>query len=671
MLPVALAALTAIHGMSAVTGKPPAAFTSSAAIAVSQTHSPAKHSLAPLVDPDSVSTTSLVLQTVPTTVLPLESISPSSNNLLTDIRFGYYRYDIVTAKYDQGVDFANQVGIPGLNTGTSYTSGSPAFEIDQNSSNGFLGSGLNVNRCNCQLTEKEQQGQIVNNWTKILGNHAFKFGADLRYATNLRVPSDSNRTGQLVFQNGQTSNPSLSSPGGLGWASFSLGNVQAYQRYVSVSTNAKEDQKRFFFYGQDTWRLTPALTLNLGLRYEFWYPESVNAKGNGSLMNLNTGYLQVAGYGNIPSNMGWERQKNTWSPRIGLAYQLDPKTVIRSGYGRSFDIGVFGSIFGHVVTQNLPVLANQSLSGSGDATTFAFNLADGPAEYVFPTVPDNGLLPVPGYQINAKTRPNPLLLPTVDAWNLSIQRSITSTLSTTIAYVGNKSTHTLGAGDSNNTNPNESAINLPSQYSVTGEPTHWDPSVAGGLIAPDGGTSTSKFLQRFYGGSLAACQGADYQLAMRAAVNDPLLPAGACGWNQGVSNYSDNLNAEFDALQVTIAKQFSKGNSFNINYSWNRGWDENSGYSTWNVAAGRGRNNDVREQQLVAYGVYEVPFGKNRFHRHEGNCRWMAGFSCSELVERLAVHPYLQRVQRLRRWDIGSLLSKWSGRRLADAPFRL
>ena len=207
-----------------------------------------------------------------------------SSNLLTDIRLGYYRYNIVTSKYNQGVDFATQVGIPGLNTGTSYTSGSPAFEIDQNSSNGFLGSGLNVNRCNCQLTEKEQQGQVVNNWTKIWGNHAFKFGADLRYATNLRVPSDNNRTGQLTFQNGQTSNPSLSSPGGLGWASFALGNVQQFNRYVSVSTNAKENEKRFFFYGRDTWRVTAPLTLNLGLRTDYRLPESVNAKGNSLIM---------------------------------------------------------------------------------------------------------------------------------------------------------------------------------------------------------------------------------------------------------------------------------------------------------------------------------------------------------------------------------------------------
>ncbi len=124
------------------------------------------------------------------------------------------------------------------------------------------------------------------------------------------------------------------------------------QRYVSTSTNAKEFQKRFFFYGQDTWHPSPKLTINAGLRYEFYFPESVNGKGNGALMNLNDGYIRVAGYGNIGSNMNWSLPSNAWNPRVGLTYQLDDKTVIRSGYGRSFDIGVFGSIFGHVVTQN-------------------------------------------------------------------------------------------------------------------------------------------------------------------------------------------------------------------------------------------------------------------------------------------------------------------------------
>ncbi len=549
--------------------------------------------------------------------------------LVTDIRFGYYHYGINTSKYDQGVPFAENLGIPGMNTSSSFTSGAPAFQIDMNTANGVYGSGLNVNGCNCQLKEQEHQYQYVNNWTKILGPHAVKFGADLRFANNLRVPSDNNRTGQIEFNNGPTSNPNLGAAGGLGMATFVKGQVTSYQRYVSNSTNAQENQRRWFFYGQDTWRATPNLTVNLGLRYEFYFPEYVNAAGNGALMDINTGYLHVAGVGGVPSNMGWSKATNTYNPRVGIAYQLGPKTVIRSGYGRSFDIGVFGSIFGHVVTQNLPVLANQVINQPGNATTYAFNLADGPNTYVSPAVPSNGLLPAPGYAVSPKSRPNSLRLPTVDAWNLSIQRSITPTLSVTMAYVGNKSTHTLGAGDNNNTNPNEAGLNLPAQYSVVGAPLHWDSTVADNAtyspafaqykgIAPDGGTKTGKYLQRYYGGTLAACQDPAY-------VTPVGVSPGMCGWNNGISYYSDNLNAEFDALQVTVAKQFSKGNSYNINYSWNRGWDENSGYSSWDVAAGRGRNNDIREQQLVAYGVYQLPFGKGKTYAANSNA-WVDAF---------------------------------------------
>ena len=56
-----------------------------------------------------------------------------------------------------------------------------------------------MNRCNCPLIEQEDQFQLVNNWTKITGNHQIKFGADIRYARNLRVPSDNHRAGELTF----------------------------------------------------------------------------------------------------------------------------------------------------------------------------------------------------------------------------------------------------------------------------------------------------------------------------------------------------------------------------------------------------------------------------------------------------------------------------------------
>ena len=193
------------------------------------------------------------------------------------------------------------------------------------------------------------------------------------------------------------------------------------------------------------------------------------------------GYLRVAEVGNISSNMGWSRATNAWNPRVGVAYQINPKTVIRAGYGRSFDLGVFGSIYGHVVTQNLPVLANQQITSTGGPKSSAFNLAAGPppcdaASGCEPTVPSNGLLPTPGYLITPKARPNSLRLPTLDAWNVSLQQSLTPTLSFTLAYVGNKGTHNLSAGDGNNTNPNEAAISLPAQYSIEGRPLHYVPT---------------------------------------------------------------------------------------------------------------------------------------------------------------------------------------------------
>ena len=531
--------------------------------------------------------------------------------LLTDFRLAYYRYNVIDSKHDQSATFANTLGIPGINLGTYFTGGAPGFFIGTvpgGSAQPLYGDGLNINRCNCPLTEREDQFQLVNNWTKVLGNHSFKVGADLRYARNLRVPSDNDRDGLLNFSNGPTSNQSLTTgQGGLGFATYMLGEVTSYNRYVSVSTNAKEFQKRTFFYAQDTWRATSKLTVNLGLRYEIYFPESVNGPGNGALMNLNDGYLHVAGIGSVPSDMGWNWQvSKMFAPRIGAAYQLNDKTVLRAGYGRSFDIGVFGSIFGHVVTQNLPVLANQAINQL-NTTTAAFTLAQGPTANVFPTVPSNGLLPNPGSQVTTKARPNPLNFPTIDAWNMSVQRALTPTLTLTVAYVGNKGTHTLGDGDSNNTNPNEAAINLPGSFGIGGQALHYDPTVANNKIASNGGTSTTNFLQRYYAMSLAACKDPTY-----ATPSEPFVTAGMCGWTNGINYYGNNQNTEFDAMQITLAQQMAKGLAYTANYQWASAFDEQSGYYTWDHNVTHGRDTNVRDQQLTLYGSYDLPFGKGK-----------------------------------------------------------
>ncbi len=497
--------------------------------------------------------------------------------LLTDFRLGYLRYHVATQKYDGTQAFATAAGIPGLNTGAAFTGGAPGFFPSDGLSS--FGSSLQVNACNCSLLETEDQYQVVNNWTKIFGNHSLKAGVDLRYARNLRVPSDENRAGELTFSSTDTENTNLSTPGGSGLATFLLGDVTYFQRYVSTSTNAKETQKRLFSYAQDNWRVTPNLTVNLGVRWELYLPETVNGKAQGGIGDLTLGAIRVAGEGPYGTNMRSEINWKLVAPRIGIAYQATPTTVVRTGYGRSFDLGVFGSVFGHVATQNLPVLANQNLTSSG-ANAYAFNLSNGPTAFAFPAIPNTGLIPIPN-GLNAKLRENPQQLPTVDAWNLSVQQQLTKTVSFTLAYVGNKGTHSF-AGDGQTTNPNEVAACLPANLSATGQGLCWSPTAAAGSATQ---TSNTQLLRPYY---------AKY------------------GWTQDQTFYHDGFDTHYNSLQATVEKRFAQGLQFTARYSWQRAFNYGGDYQEIDKKVNYGQFDDLRQQELQFYGNYNLPFGRDR-----------------------------------------------------------
>jgi hypothetical protein len=232
-------------------------------------------------------------------------------------------------------------------------------------------------------------------------------------------------------------------------------------------------------------------------------------------------------------------------------------------------------------------------------------------------VPSNGLLPNPGYGVTVKARPNTLRLPTIDAWNASLQQSLTPTISFTIAYVGNKGTHTLSDSSGQNTNPNEAGINLPSQYSIEGRPLHYVPSFMltnpdPNGIDPDGGVNNTNLLQRYYGGTLPACQDPNYAYNNGSLPRPAGLPVGSCGWVPGIGYYGDDQDTHFNALQVTLSKQFSKGLSFTSNFAWQQGIDFASSYATWNKRPVRGPDSNIRTKQLIVYGVYQLPFGRNQ-----------------------------------------------------------
>jgi len=163
----------------------------------------------------------------------------------------------------------------------------------------------------------------------------------------------------------------------------------------------------------------------------------------------------VAGYGKVNLQGNVKNDFTNFAPRLGIAYEATPKTVVRMGYGRSFDIGVFGSIFGHTATQNLPVLVAQQLNPSSN-TGSVFALSEGPPAPPFVSVPASGQFLLPD-QVGAFVLPRKLRLPTLDAWNLTVQHQITPTLSLAVGYVANKGTHVF-AGDAPDYDPNQATI---------------------------------------------------------------------------------------------------------------------------------------------------------------------------------------------------------------------
>ena len=176
-----------------------------------------------------------------------------------------------------------------------------------------------------------------------------------------------------------------------------LGDVTSFNRYVSTSTNAKEFQKRTFFYGQDTWRVTKNLTLNLGLRWEIYFPETVNGPGNGSLLNLNDGYLHVAGIGRfLPIWAGASIWRS--SSRLALASPINWMT--RRSFAPVMDAALTPAFSDpSSVTPSPRTFRSWPTSRLNSPSTQATHsiLAVGPTAYVPITVPANGSAAQPGF----------------------------------------------------------------------------------------------------------------------------------------------------------------------------------------------------------------------------------------------------------------------------------
>jgi len=492
-----------------------------------------------------------------------------SSTLLADFRFGWFRYKVNVLPFDFGTTPAADAGIPGLNLDSTFTSGLPALYIGGND-NGALGnfeagSGLGVNRCNCPLDQDEQQWQMGGNLTKLVGNHSFKFGIDVRRAYNLRVPSDSHRSGELTFNSDRTS---LNGSGGMGLATFLLGDVTNFVRYVSPNTDARERQWRHFYYAQDTWRATPKLTLNYGLRLDVINPQTVNDPGNGGWLDLASGEILIGGVGNVGLG-GNVKNRLNWAPRIGASYQIDERTVIRGGYGRTYDIGVFGSLFGHAVTQNLPVLSVQQLNAPSNFDR-VFTLDQGPNAPTFITS-DTGTFPLPD-KVRTFANPRTQRPPAVDAYNVTVQRQLSDVMSIEVGYVGNYGAHQF-VGDGPDVNVNNPTL-------------EGFPNIPRDQRRP------------FFSGQFPTAVGGY---------------GGAFNWTQDIAFFCNCGHNWYNSVQTRFNRRFKDGYSYQMNYTWQKAEQEEGGnYFFYDRNLNKGLTGWDRTHIFNLILVYELPFGSDK-----------------------------------------------------------
>ncbi len=259
-----------------------------------------------------------------------------SPRVISEFRAGYTRLRTERLQFNSGENLSATIGIPGIPF-TDGNGGLPRFGV----------SGLtNFGSATYQPTrEFENVYHFIETVTVIKGRHTMKFGAEWKPIVNFSILQPPTPRGRLNFNGNFTRDSADRNNTGMAFADFALGRVNSAQ--LSSFINDTFQQPGYFFYAQDDIKLTSKLTLNIGLRYEFISMPTERRDAEASY-NIATGALDIANgrkdalpasfFPQIPVNRNAPRQlvpqdRNNFGPRVGFAYQLTKKTVIRSGFG--------------------------------------------------------------------------------------------------------------------------------------------------------------------------------------------------------------------------------------------------------------------------------------------------------------------------------------------------
>jgi hypothetical protein len=471
-------------------------------------------------------------------------------NLINEFRAGFARTTPATFQSDFGHLAAESLGIRGINV-SQFTTGLPNLNVQD-----F--TGLSGGPAFLPVNPRQTHYQLDDNifWTR--GRHQLKFG--YHYVRRLVSPfTNTDTRSTLNFNRNFTNDPATNTQGS-GLATLLVGYSTGGSRGFLLEPYYMTNEEHAIFI-QDDFKVSPRLTLNIGLRYEVYVPDE---EIRNRLVNFDMERLTLvyANEDDTSRSVNKSTQFGNFGPRIGLAWDMfgDAKTVLRAGYGLSYFPEPHSA--SNLLGQQVPYTISQNFSPEVNPLDFSRVPAiDNP----FP--PIQRVKPLTTAELNAA---NPRVLghafhnltPYDQSWNLDIERELSSTLVWETAYAGTRGIHITFFY-----NPNEVQPGLGSQASRR-------------LIQPLSNVST--ILQA-----------------------DP----------RNMSTYH--------SLQTKLLKRYSQGLQFLFGYTYSKvldfGGSAASGggatgapQTVTNLRAGRGAAGFDIKHRAVISSVYELPFGPGK-----------------------------------------------------------
>jgi hypothetical protein len=634
--------------------------------------------------------------TITPVVTDIEHAWQISSRITNQLKFGFNRFGQPVRNLTDGVSpyRATDFGITGLPAGQASnelpeasfatTTANPTAESTW-TSNGASGA---------TQTTVPNTFTLLDNFMVTKGQHSFTLGATTQWLEDnvasqigpssvYQVGFSANSTAAIVSGTvSPNASSSASSPGpsGFSYASYILG--AASQSNVGLQA-VSETGGRYHDtspYVADVWKVKPNLTLNIGLRWDY-FPPFHEVLDRWSFMNPNItnpitgskGALQFAGdHGGPGVSCGCRTPVQTWwknfGPRVGIAYSISPTTVIRAGYGLLYSIGggVGGrggagngtGATGFNTTAATPTEITQTVAGTPGPSYYLnnsayftsiglANTAYGGPGYALPALPAQnaaaqGLL-TSFYGPTGSTGAGPGFAdpylsgraPEFGMFNAGIQQALDNNTTLTINYAGTQS-HFLVTGASNprgywaNQLDPRFIVALASVADSTGK------APLLGAVATPANVAIAQAKLPGYALPYAAISSASAKATIaQTLVAFPQYNGLSDTWGQNVGNIS------YNSLQISLARRMAQGLSYTFNYTWSRNIGDDGNFrSGFDLPAGSvsGTTASFHQNRIErsltttdithnfsAYGVWALPFGRGKIGSDHFLVRALAG----------------------------------------------